>query len=186
VRTLSPFSRLASRKQLAVMTVLLVTLSIRGYRWRSNEIKAVSQPGDVEHRPSPIANEDPMLPKRRDPPRAALGLSQGGSNEVLAAREKAETQTRTRSDGASDWGIIAATYNAFNPAAKRARSLRSQFPDCSCSVFPREGEGLKYYVLVGSGMTSEVAEALRNRAVAAGLPHHAYVTKIAVRPGDPQ
>jgi hypothetical protein len=120
----------------------------------------------IEDRPSPIEGFDPNAAEET---RNTVSLP--------AAAEEPREQTRERSS-VREWAVIAATYNAFGAASKRAASLRSQFTDCSCSVYPAEGKGAKYYVLVGAGLTRNAADDFRSKAVAAGLPADTYVTKI--------
>ena len=96
----------------------------------------------------------------------------------VEVQEPTPEQTRTRSDGSSDWAVIAATYKSFTAATTRANTLRSHYGDCACSVYPKEGEGQRYYVIVASGVEHDSAERSREQAVAAGLPADTYVTKL--------
>ena len=43
-------------------------------------------------------------------------------------------------------------------------------------MFPEKGQGSKYMVVLGSGLTRTKAEELRIQATAAGLPSDTYVT----------
>jgi hypothetical protein len=74
--------------------------------------------------------------------------------------------------------VIAATYKSFGAAQRRANSLKAAFGECTCSIFPREGDGQNYYVIVASNLTWDAAERARARAVGAGLPEDTYVTRL--------
>jgi hypothetical protein len=178
-KVLAPGSRPAAIKLALAASAVLLVLAAGVYVLKTRTGPAQNSAAPVEDRPSPIAGF-PTKP------------ADGAQPTTLPARPspavvpEATEQTRTRSDSARDWAVIAATYNAFDAAAKRAASLRAQFADCSCSVFPREGEGPKFYVVVGSAMTRDVAEDLRLKAVSAGLPADTYVTRLVRDAPDPQ
>ena len=120
----------------------------------------------AEDRPDALAVEQPERTVAVSTPPAAIPV------EVVAE------QTRARAGGPSHWAVIAATYNSFASAARRASALRSQYADCSCGVYPRDGEGQRYYVVVASGVEQRAAQEHRERAVAAGFPEDTYVTKL--------
>lgn len=79
--------------------------------------------------------------------------------------------------------MVAATLASVDAASRRAASLKSNWRECACTVFPK-GESERYYVVVGSGLDRDSADRLRERATAAGLPGDTYVTKLIRRPGD--
>ena len=87
-------------------------------------------------------------------------------------------QERARAYESGDWAVIAATYKSFSAAQRRARTLNAAYPECACSVYPRENEGANYYVVVGSNLSRSAADSARERAVEAGLPADTYVTKL--------
>jgi hypothetical protein len=76
------------------------------------------------------------------------------------------------------WAVIAATYSSFGAAAKRADALRKLSPRLRPHVFPREGEGRRYYVVLGSSLTQDAAQRLRALATSLGAPKDTYVTKL--------
>jgi hypothetical protein len=76
------------------------------------------------------------------------------------------------------WAVIAATYKDFDAAERRANVIRSKFEQCACAVFPKKGEGAKYYVVLDSRLTREAADRLHERAIRSGLPADTYVTKL--------
>jgi hypothetical protein len=77
--------------------------------------------------------------------------------------------------------VIAATYANFEAAQKRAGSLQKRSGQLKASVFPPDGQGRYYFVVLGSGMSQKQAENLRSRAVQLGAPRDTYVTKLADR-----
>jgi hypothetical protein len=124
----------------------------------------------VDDRPSPIDSAEPRPEVEEPTPAPAERLA------VTPGKPSVE-QVRSR-NGGSDWAVIAATYKNFGAAQRRADSLRAAFGECTCSVFPRDGEGQNYYVVVASSLTWDAAERARSRAVAAGLPEDTYVTRL--------
>jgi hypothetical protein len=91
----------------------------------------------------------------------------------------AASTTRTRTVPAQpNWGVIVATYGAYEGAEKRAAGLRERWPQFAPGVYPRAGEGRRYYVVLGSGLTKDEAEDLHQRALQAGMPADAYVTRL--------
>lgn len=134
-----------------------------------------SRASSSEARPSPIAAKLPplMAAKPAGPPNTLPLVVTDAKNASVAGE-----QYRGSNDGATDWAVIAATYKSFTAAQGRAQSLRSSFNACVCSVYPREGEGQNYYVVVASGMRRDAADLKREQAVNAGLPQDTYVTKL--------
>jgi hypothetical protein len=76
------------------------------------------------------------------------------------------------------WGVIAAAYNDYDAAARRAARLGSRWKHGSLSVFPAKGQGSRYFVLVGLAASPAEAESLLARARAAGMPSDTYVTRL--------
>ena len=76
----------------------------------------------------------------------------------------------------TNWAVVAAIYNKYEAAEQRARSVNG----FQATVFPSKGEGSKYMVLLGSGLTYANARALRDQATAAGLPPDTYITKLGI------
>jgi hypothetical protein len=160
--------------RVALLSAVLVATVVGVQRWRRTGAESPIVAGAArDDRPSPIAGADRV-------PLSALHTVSATQPAEPEREQVAEAgaHVRARSGASGEWAIIAATYKAFGAAAARASALRSQFAECSCSVFPLEGEGEKYYVVIGSGMARDVAELFRQRAVDAGLPPDTYVTKL--------
>jgi cell division septation protein DedD len=86
--------------------------------------------------------------------------------------------TRARTEARSGWAVIAATYGGYQGAEKRAAAIRHRWPEFQPVIYPREGEGRRYYVVLGSGLTKDQASALHRRARQAGMAGDTYVTKL--------
>jgi hypothetical protein len=84
----------------------------------------------------------------------------------------------TRPKG-GDWVIVAAIYNDYDLAAKRAESIAKRWKRWQPEVFPPVSQGRrKYMVVLHSADSRKEADRLLARARADGMPSDAYVTKI--------
>ena len=93
-----------------------------------------------------------------------------------AAKPVAKTESLDKVAG-NNWAVVAAIYKDYDAAAKRARSMGADVK-FRPTVFPEKGQGNKYMVLIGSGLTRAKAEELKIRAAAAGFPSDMYVTRL--------
>jgi hypothetical protein len=76
------------------------------------------------------------------------------------------------------WALIAAAYNNYDGAARRAAQLRAKWKDGEVTVFPARGQGSRYFVVAGSTGSRREAERLLGRARALGFPPDTYVTRL--------
>lgn len=74
------------------------------------------------------------------------------------------------------WAVIVATYGSHAGAEKRAKKVRQRWPEFPVHVAPDEGQGPRYFVLLGSGLPKSEAQSLQRRARGAGFPRDTYVT----------
>lgn len=134
---------------------------------------------DPDQRPSPISATlpQPKQPEHKEAPGWLKDTRPAGNPDRVKPPDKL-AQSNVAVDNSTDWAVIAATYKSFTAAQNRARQLKAVYGDCSCSVYPAEGMGNNYYVVVGGRLTREAADARRGRAVDAGLPVDTYVTKL--------
>lgn len=88
---------------------------------------------------------------------------------------------RARNDRSTSWAVIAATYLDFDAAQKRAGLMTRQLAKLKARVYPERGKGNRYYVVLGSGLDSDAADDLKQRAVRLGAPRDTYVTKLRDR-----
>jgi hypothetical protein len=98
---------------------------------------------------------------------------------IAQQRVAAPAAARSRTVPAgSSWAVIAATYGAYQGAEKRAAAIRQRWPEFEPIIYPPAGEGRRYYVVLGSGLSRDEAEGLYRRAKQAGMPRDTYVTKL--------
>jgi serine/threonine protein kinase len=197
----SPAGRKPMRLMLAALGVLLVVVAVWALR---KPAPANGLPAPVETareaRPSPADSSNPAQqrveiipapnpaspkpapqPSSRKPSdseraRAATAMRPSGVREPITPAKPAPPTSAADSTGAGNWAVIAATYSDYDAAQKRTESLRRQMGQCDCSVYPERGQGRRYYVLAGSGLTKAAAERLHRSAKASHLPPDAYVT----------
>jgi eukaryotic-like serine/threonine-protein kinase len=75
------------------------------------------------------------------------------------------------------WYVVAATYTQRKDAEKRAHSITSRWPSFKAEVFspPVEDEKPYYLVIIGSNLSQKDAVAIRQRAIASGMPVDTYI-----------
>jgi hypothetical protein len=169
----------AAAAALALIAILVIT-------WRdSGEATPDSQEASVapsEEAASPArgmaGSETAALPA----PPAAVPESSAAVPAKPAApvQEGAAAPERAGAGGGvrSGWAVIAATYNSYAAAQKRAQSLARNAGRIEAVVHPDEGAGTRYYVVLGSGLTQAEAQQLRQSAISAGAPRDSYVTRL--------
>jgi hypothetical protein len=156
--------------------ILIVAISlIAGRRFLTT--KPIPTPARVQQvaepeRPSPIDDVLPRPPLQVVDERNSVRTRLATPSKVVEAKG---TESKRDFPG-TDWAVVAAIYNKFDAAEQRARSVNG----FHATVFPAKGEGSKYMVLLGSGLTYASARALRDQATAAGLPSDTYVTKLSI------
>jgi cell division protein FtsN len=139
-----------------------------------------------EHRSPPVKVQESVEPPRPSPiddvlPRPPLQVvDERNSVRARAATPSKVVEAKGSSEPAQDmpgtnWAVVAAIYKQYEAAEQRAR----KFDGFSATVFPSKGEGSKYMVLLGSGLSYANARSLRDKATAAGLPPDTYVTKLS-------
>jgi tRNA A-37 threonylcarbamoyl transferase component Bud32 len=76
------------------------------------------------------------------------------------------------------WTVIVAAYASREAAEKRMRAMAARWPRFNPTVL-QPGTGRTHYVVVlGTNLSQEKADALRQRAVAAGFPHDTYIKNL--------
>ena len=133
--------------------------------------KAVPAQRAPDSAPQKAAPEKPAPAVARvEPQRAQERRQQERLSQADRAAPKAE--------GHGPFAVIAATYNSFEGAARRAERMHKKFPKLQPRVFPPKDEGKMYYVVLGTGLSQEAAERLRREARRLGAPRDTYVTKL--------
>lgn len=113
--------------------------------------------------PAPVVTEAPKVVKPSPTGRAALPGAKHGAK---------------KGDG---WSVIAAAYGSRDAAEKRKQAIARKWPKFNLDVYEQD-EGKGYYLVeLGHNLTEEEAEALRKRAVAAGLPRDTYIKNFGGR-----
>jgi hypothetical protein len=138
--------------------------------YRSNATAAERQQDlvvDSSQRPSPIAD---TLPQPR------LKIVNPPSEMSRARSVEAPANPKGELPG-TDWAVVAAIYNEYEAAERRARNIAagSAF---RATVHPPKGQGGRYMVVLASGMTQGKAMQVRDRAISGGLPGDTYVTRL--------
>lgn len=159
-------------KPAAVVTaVLLALLFVLPGRTKPDEDKkAAFIPEDLHvEKPSPIAPEVVPLP---------LEVKASADPEPVQRARRQSNEEGAMEAGPAEWSVVTATYKNYEAASRRAESLRRQWPPSKAKVYPPEGQGEKYMVLIGSNLTRSAAQELAGDAKTAGLPPDTYVTKL--------
>ena len=104
-------------------------------------------------------------------------------NPTPAVMKPSPVQTRARvtNNSSGAWAVVSATYSSYGSAEKRAISIGQQVKRIKPHVYPQEGKGGLYYVVLGSGLSQKDADKLRRTAVQNGAPRDSYVTKLIER-----
>ena len=68
-------------------------------------------------------------------------------------------------DRSNPWAVVAATYAYHDAAERRAEQIHQRWPQLQPHVFPVEGKGKNYFVVLRSGLTRDQADQLRRTAV---------------------
>jgi hypothetical protein len=76
------------------------------------------------------------------------------------------------------WAVVAATYAQYGAAAKRAAQLASDLKGLKPVVLPPEGQGKRYFVILGTAGSRREAERLRSQARGERIPEDTYVTRL--------
>jgi hypothetical protein len=133
-----------------------------------------------------------MLPKASRGPAASPGSSASASGTPTVAKapagaapaplppSSASPAPVPRRTGSSQnhWALIAATYSSHRAAENRAKTLAQRSRGLHPHVYPKEGGGNRYYVVLQSGMSRKEADQARRKFIARGAPRDTYVTKL--------
>jgi hypothetical protein len=156
--------------------VALLVMALRNVPSKRTAQKATEE----APRPSPLDEHLPRLPMKI----VEIGESvrTRTANAPKDASKDAQPQPKVAESfekvSGTNWAVVAAIYREYEAAERRARSM-AQNPKFHPTVFPDKGKGVKYMVVLGSGLTRAKAEDLRVQAASAGLPSDTYVTKLS-------
>jgi hypothetical protein len=79
---------------------------------------------------------------------------------------------------AESWWVIVAGYNSAEPAEKRLQALKKRWSRFRPAVARPHSGASPYVITIGQGLTQREAEALRRRAIAAGMPRDTYIKRL--------
>jgi hypothetical protein len=160
---------------LAALVLIVVLVGL----WR----KEYSSPAAITP-PPPVASEsgpaltppgpeaitpEANVPETQAPSPAAAPKAPAGVNPA------ASSAAARRQEG---WSVIVAAYNSPEPAEKRQQEMARKWSKFQLSVLHQENAGKNFYlVLIGQNLSEDEADALRKRAIAAGLPRDTYIKK---------
>ena len=86
---------------------------------------------------------------------------------------------RPRGRKADGWSVIVAAYGSQESAGKRMRELARKWPKFNITVLDQKTERARFLVVLGQSLSEDEAEALRTRAVEAGLPRDTYIKRVS-------
>jgi cell division septation protein DedD len=144
----------------ALLLVMVYLLSARGGR-NANASSSVT--------PVPAA-EPPATAPQPAPPATAPTRDHGSADREMSAPV-----------AAGGWAVVAAAYDTRDGAQKRADHIHARWERLQAYVFPTSGDADRYLVVIGSGLSKDSAEALKGRALSAGVAKDSYVTKLSSR-----
>jgi cell division protein FtsN len=158
------------RRRWIIAGLVLIVAGLLGLR-RSSDNTAVNMAPESP-RPSPIERELPRLPLK-----LVANDNETVRTRVADTAQSAGTKESYENVAGTDWAVVAAIYRQYEAAERRAAKLED-LNGIRPSVHPAKGEGSKYMVVLGSGLTRAKAEELRARATNAGMPADTYVTRL--------
>jgi hypothetical protein len=142
----------------------------------------VNKPSPIEPqtqavKPAPV----PAQPRETKPVQHETQFAKRETQPAEQPRPRTEQEADRRSaavEPVNSWAVIGAAYGSYGAAQHRASNVQKLLEKAKVHVFPNDGKGSMYYVVLGSGMTKAEAERLRDRAIRSGAPRDSYVTKI--------
>ena len=158
----------------AVMIGAVVFVLARGTGSSSDSSLAAGNPPPVVQKPvvqAPAARkpmvQNPVQPASRPVPPKPTPFDPAPKPAPAAVQ---------RPEG-HGWFVVVASYVREADAAQEVSKLSHSFPDFKPRVFPPSPIDTHYLVIIGSGLTEENAESLRQRAVSTGLPPDTYIKR---------
>jgi len=123
-------------------------------------------------RPVAPAQAKPLAPKPRP-------VTPSSVTPLFATRPSATPRvSEAHGRRATGWAVIVAAYGTQAPAEKRKQALESKWPAFQWSVLQQKADKSYSLVVIGRNLSEDDAEALRKRALAAGLPRDVYIKRV--------
>ena len=173
VKPVEPDSR-RIRTWIAAAAGVLLLLLLFWYLTRSKPepnarpITTLATPAAPEHAASAQPAKPSAIPPAAKPPIAVTAASKP-SGAITSG-----TPAQVASTGRAQWRVIAYTYNREDQAKQKAATLAGKVPSLNPEVFSPTGRA-PYLVSLGGPLSRDQASAVKNRALAAGLPHDIYI-----------
>ncbi|HXJ39459.1 MAG TPA: hypothetical protein VNH18_09265 [Bryobacteraceae bacterium] len=123
-----------------------------------------------EPAPGPAAAPAPVVA-----PQAPV--AKPASQPVVLAQPAKPEPPSSAGRKANGWSVIVATYASREAAEKRMRAMIKRWPHFQVTVFQPQSEKEHYVVALGQDLSEDQAEAVRKRAVGAGLPRDTYIKR---------
>jgi hypothetical protein len=161
---------------LAAVAALVVVVALFAVT-RKNESAPVVHSGPAAAEPSQPTIPDVPKPSPLSPSPAVSSPTEHRL-KTTPAGEPSATFRHAGARTAQGWSVIAASYSSQAAADKRVRSLSRQFPGFHIGVFKQEVDRAGFLVVLGQNLSEDDAEALRQRAVSAGLPKDTYIKRV--------
>jgi len=130
--------------------------------------------------PEPVA-QAPATPKpsplgtRSAPPAPVRAPQQRQAPAARAVVPDSPSLAARKADG---WWVIVGAYNSREAAEKRVSQMSKRWPNFHIALSEPKSEKTRYVITLGENLSADQAEALRKRAVAAGLPRDTYIKRI--------
>ena len=153
---------------IAGFCAIVLAVVLRGKTAKST---TPAQQSSEAPRPRPLVERLP-----RPPLKFVDDSASTRTRKAEAAKPSAKPAASFDKVEGTNWAVVAAIYKEYDAAERRAKSLAAADSKFRPTVFPEKGQGSKYMVVLGSGLTRTKAEELRIQATAAGLPSDTYVT----------
>jgi hypothetical protein len=161
----------AARLRLPIAAAAVVMVALLGYWFMRTPAEPEAPPvKKVEQAAAGPVVAAPLKPSPITPSRSR--------SAVERPTERQAERQRDSPSGKPSWAVIAATYNGFGGAQHRADQIAKISPQLRTHVYPPDGQGQTYYVVLGSGLTQAAAQELRDRARELGAPRDTYITKL--------
>jgi hypothetical protein len=120
-----------------------------------------------------------MRSKEPAPPREPVTAAATATAPVPTPVRPAAPAPAQHGRRAAGWSVIVAAYGTRAPAEKRLRSMEGRWARFQWSLLEQRAEKTYYLVVIGHDLGEDAAEALRKRAIQAGLPRDTYIKRVS-------
>lgn len=125
-------------------------------------------------KPGPNAPAPAVSKSRTEIPAAPAPVERAAPMPAAVAPVQSLPLLRESKAGKGDQFVIVATYNRLEDARKRAKSIKSRWPQFAADVHSPTPNRPPYLVTIGANLSKEAAVHLQRKAIGAGLPRDTY------------